>query len=433
MNPVELDRGRAFKSLANYLLHDVEADTSERVGWVQSYNLAGADGDRSWRLMASTAMSAKSLKEAAGLRTSGGQNKKPVYHYTLTWPQDDNDRLDPDMQRKAVAESLKTLGFEEHQALAVEHTDLDHKHVHVVVNLINPVDGTTPKLSYTQKNLRKWANKFEEENDLTLTEGSRTNEQKRQNGEQVDARRKKRNIWEQEQREGNDKRSAWLRSQENGIKRNLSAEAREMRQLHNDEWQAAKVAWKDKKANLNDAREREIEQAIEGIKADFKPEWAKVFNENRDRMERFEKSERNVLSQAMNTAGAFFKARKQGDSVAESLLGAMNKKERRGFVEIENSERLDDVRKSLNARIKDAKTKIRREYDTKFKQAIDGYRVDCEALKERQQADRTAMKGKWREYNDRRKQTHEKLHGEQQAYQQSRGRGRGYGMDYTPD
>lgn len=442
MNPVELDRGRNFKSLANYLLHDSEhAETSERVGWTETYNLNGADNDRSWRLMASTAMSANALKKAAGLRTSGGQNKKPVFHYTLTWPED--DPVSAEIQKLAVAESLKAIGMENHQALAVEHTNKEYQHVHVMLNLINPEDGTTPKLSYTHKKLRTWANKFEIEHELKETLGSHKNEEKRRKGEKVDARRKDRKTWEQDNREGKDRRTAWLRMQEDGLKRTLSAENREMKQLHTDEWKANRATWKDKKKALTDARDREIEDAIAEIKAQYKPEWAKTFRQNRDRMKKFEASEKNMLGRIMNTASSYMKARKQGDTRALSLLGSFQHGERRGFVEIENDERLAKTRKKLNSDIKNARTVIRREHDTRYKRHLNRYLEDCEDLKKRQAQDRQDMQGKWREYHNRRKAVHEKLTGKKYGKGQSqnrsvnqshgRGRGRGRGYDYDLD
>ena len=287
-------------------------------------------------------------------------------------------------------------------------------------------------MAIDHKKLSSWAQKFEKEHGLTVTAGRAENERKRQSGEYVDARRKSRNVYEREQREGRDRRAAWLRRQEDGIARTLAAEAREMRQLHNDEWQANKQAWLEKKSRIKSARERDITQAIDQIKADFKTEWAKVFQDNRDRLARFDQSERNVLSQAMNTASAFFKARKQGDSIAESFMGAMRKDDRRGFVEIENNQRLDITRKQLNAKIKEERTRIRRDYDTSFKTAVDGYHVDCEALRMRQQRDRQIMRDKWREYNNRRQQVHEKLHSYRQSAEQSQYRGRGMdrGYDY---
>ena len=429
MNPVVIGRGRSFKGLAQYLLHDPKAQSAERVGWIETVNLGDADPDRAWRLMAGTAKNANALKEAAGLRKGGGQNKKPAYHYTITFPE--RDAPTEALQKRAMQDSLKALGMSHLQAMAVQHLD-GKPHFHVMVNMISPDDGTTVKLSHDHKKLSSWAQKFEKEHGLIVTAGRAENERKRQSGEYVDARRKSRNVYEREQREGRDRRAAWLRRQEDGIARTLAAEAREMRQLHNDEWQANKQAWLEKKSRIKSARERDITQAIDQIKADFKTEWAKVFQDNRDRLARFDQSERNVLSQAMNTASAFFKARKQGDSIAESFMGAMRKDDRRGFVEIENNQRLDITRKQLNAKIKEERTRIRRDYDTSFKTAVDGYHVDCEALRMRQQRDRQIMRDKWREYNNRRQQVHEKLHSYRQSAEQSQYRGRGMdrGYDY---
>ena len=139
MNPVEIGTGKSFKGLAAYLLHDPgRAETAERVGWAQSYNLDDADPDRAWRLMAATAMSADQLKEAAGIK-KGKAAKNTAWHFAITF--DPKDTVTEDVQRAAVASSLKALGLDKHQALAVMHDDTDHKHIHVMVNLIDPATG----------------------------------------------------------------------------------------------------------------------------------------------------------------------------------------------------------------------------------------------------------------------------------------------------
>ena len=68
MNPVEITQGKSFKGLSQYLLQDENRETSERVGWVQTFNLADAEGDQAWRLMLATANSANALKEASGIK-----------------------------------------------------------------------------------------------------------------------------------------------------------------------------------------------------------------------------------------------------------------------------------------------------------------------------------------------------------------------------
>jgi len=246
MNPVELDRGQSFKGLATYLTHDPKAKTSERVGWTQSFNLNDADPDRSWRLMASTAKSADALKEAAGVEVKGRKATKPVYHYTLTWSE--TDQINEALQRNAVRESLQALGLDKHQALAVQHRD-GKPHVHIMVNLIDPETGVSAttaqmqpngkkasKLTNSKRKLRQWANQFEQKHGLEITEGSRINAQKRQEGEKVDARRKPRNVYEQEKGEGKDKRLLWLKTQEKGLAQGLQAENKAAQERFDAKW-----------------------------------------------------------------------------------------------------------------------------------------------------------------------------------------------------
>lgn len=282
MNPVVIGRGRSFKGLTQYLLHDPNAATAERVGWVETVNLNDADPDRAWRLMAGTAKNANALKEAAGLRRGGQQNKKPVYHYVLTWPEEDAPT--PELQSLAVKDSLKALGMSHLQAVAIQHLD-GKPHAHVMVNTISPEDGTTAKLSHDHKKLSSWAKKFEQEHNLTVTAGRAENDRKRQSGEVVDARRKPRNVYEQEKREGQDRRTAWLRAQERQLAETLSREGRQMKDRHAAEWTAAKEAYAARKSALHAAREGEIKTAIAEVKARYKPQWRNEFADGRQRLE----------------------------------------------------------------------------------------------------------------------------------------------------
>jgi len=137
--------------------------------------------DQAWRLMLATANSANALKEAAGIK-KGKPVKNTVYHYSINFNPD--DELTPEIQQRAVAESLKALGLDDHQAMAVEHTDKAHNHIHVMVNLIDPTNGMSAaspqmgadgkkrsKLSNSRRKLSKWAAKFERDNGLNITEG----------------------------------------------------------------------------------------------------------------------------------------------------------------------------------------------------------------------------------------------------------------------
>ncbi|PZN93906.1 MAG: hypothetical protein DCF30_21125 [Hyphomicrobiales bacterium] len=113
MTPVEIGRGKSFKGLAVYLLHDPRQEgeqaraTTERVGWVQSYNLDGAGGEGAWRFMAATALSANALKQAAGIKI-GPAPSSTAFHYSINL--NPADRPSEEIERLAVEGCRQTSG-----------------------------------------------------------------------------------------------------------------------------------------------------------------------------------------------------------------------------------------------------------------------------------------------------------------------------------
>lgn len=429
MNPVELKRGSSFKGLATYLLHDVKSDTSERVGWTQSYNLNTASPDRSWRLMANTAMSAEALKAAAGEKATGAKVRKPVYHFTLTWSE--TDQINDQLQQKAVGEALQALKLDAHQALAVQHTD-GKPHVHVMVNLVDPENGTVPKLAYTKKNLRKWANQFEQAHGLEITEGSRQNDIKRKNGEQVDARRKPRNVYEQEKAEANNPRLAWLRQQEKGIAATLQLENKEMQERHALEWETLKHGHHAHRDELKQAKEEAVQSAIDDTKAAYKPKWAALFKQNREALKQFDAGEKSPIAKMFNMGRTFLSARKDGQTLPNSFMAASMQSERRLYVEKENQQREKALAAELRADIAAAADKVRKSHNSSISQANVSYIAQCKALSKTQKHERQQHKQKWREYRERRQQNYTNLTGRGQQQSRKQGRGKGYGQSFEP-
>lgn len=430
MNPVVIGRGRSFKGLAQYILHDQKATTAERVGFVETHNLSDAPPDRAWRLMAGTAKNANAIKEAAGLRRGGQQNKKPAYHFVLTWPEE--DAPSPDLQRRAVKESLAALGMSHLQSMAVQHLD-GKPHVHVMVNTISPEDGTTAKLSNDHKKLSAWAKKFELAHGLKVTEGRVKNEFKRKAGEQVDARRKPRNVYDREQREGKDRRTAWLRQQEQQIAETLSREGKQMKNRHAASWTAAKEAYAARKSAIYDARDRDIKTAIEDVKARYKSKWAQEFQAARDRVKTFDKSEKSGLSRMANRLTTFWKARNEGADVFTSVFTAATHEQRRDFLETENLKKREALHAQQREDIAAAVADIKRRYGMELDTARVEYLGQCDQLKKDQDTERADHRTAWRDYNERRKQNHARMTGDiERTAGQRMGFGYGYSKGHDP-
>ena len=111
-------REDSFENLASYM-----ADNEERVGLVETRNLAFSDTER---VVAEMRMVA-SVNERV---------QKPCQHIIVSF--NPEDRPTGDMLKEAGTRVLKDMGLGEHQALIVSHHDRDHAHVHIMVNRVNP-------------------------------------------------------------------------------------------------------------------------------------------------------------------------------------------------------------------------------------------------------------------------------------------------------
>ena len=160
--------GRSFKGVTAYVMHDApepgreaKPTTRDRVEWTDTRNLASDRPDDAWRIMAATAKAAPGLKRLAGVPGAGRKAAKPVYHYALSWkPGEAPDRAE---MSRAVDESLKKLGMEDRQALIVAHDDTPHRHVHVIVNRVDPETGRTADIGHDRLKLANWAERWERE------------------------------------------------------------------------------------------------------------------------------------------------------------------------------------------------------------------------------------------------------------------------------
>ena len=114
---------------------------------------------RAARVMAATAFHAPALKRLAGVPAGGRTLAKPVYHYSLNWPPDENPTRE---EMLATAQSsLTALGMDDRQAVIVEHRDRKHSHVHIVVNRVSPEDGRAASTGQDQIKLKNWAREHE--------------------------------------------------------------------------------------------------------------------------------------------------------------------------------------------------------------------------------------------------------------------------------
>jgi hypothetical protein len=155
--------GTSFKGLCQYLAHDPEANTNERVAWTHTHNLANNDIPSAINEMYLTAENAELLKQEAGIRAGGRSSEKPAKHISLNWAPADS----PSEKHmiKTAENFLESMGWSEHQAIFICHSDTAHKHVHLALNAIHPETGRHLSESWEKNRAQTWAAEYERAQD----------------------------------------------------------------------------------------------------------------------------------------------------------------------------------------------------------------------------------------------------------------------------
>ena len=189
MVPKINSRGSSFKGAAAYLLHDKgQADTSERVAWVETVNMATSSPQTAWRVMAATALDAGRLKAQAGVKKTGRSSKDAVLHVTLAWsPEQTPGRAEMSGFAHRALDALKAG---DRQAMIICHTDEEHPHVHLLINRVSPVDGRLLSSSKEKAVLSALALAYEQEGGTIYCKQREENAERRKKGEFVRGDRK---------------------------------------------------------------------------------------------------------------------------------------------------------------------------------------------------------------------------------------------------
>lgn len=155
--------GKSFKGLSHYVMHDPKADTKERVAWTHTHNLSNDDVSSAVNEMYLTAENAELLKQEAGIRAGGRTTENSAKHISLNWDPADNPSRDHMI--KTSEHFLESMGWSEHQAIFVAHSDKAYKHVHIILNAIHPETGLHLNESYEHRRTQCWAAEYERAQD----------------------------------------------------------------------------------------------------------------------------------------------------------------------------------------------------------------------------------------------------------------------------
>jgi hypothetical protein len=184
--------GKSFKGAYLYYMNDKADKTNnlnqqgERVDWTGTLNLHTDNPKHALVTMIDTANHADQLKAESGQKKGGEKAKNTVYTYSLSWAEQQNPTR---KEMMATAQSsLKALGFENRQALVIAHNDEAYKHIHIMVNRVNPETGMIEHKKTTSKDyikLSEWAEKYERDTGQIVCLERERNNAKRKKGDWV--------------------------------------------------------------------------------------------------------------------------------------------------------------------------------------------------------------------------------------------------------
>lgn len=266
--------GKSFKGLVQYLGHDSQAETRERVAWTHTHNCANDHPAMALDEIYWTFRAAEALKREAGVRRGGRQTETPVKHISLSW--DPEDGPGKEHMVATVESFLRHMRWSDHQAIVFAHNDTPHPHVHIVLNAVHPETGLKLDEGNDWTRAERWGLAYElERGDVKcrqrlLEPDERTPTPTRATWQQLRSYEREDAAYEASRVSGN-----W-----DYLDRKSPEEKRDR------EWQALKEHQKEERETFiagGKAAYREVrEAAYREVRAAFRSEWKDYFAAGRD-------------------------------------------------------------------------------------------------------------------------------------------------------
>lgn len=414
--------GQSFKGLHAYCAHDRDrANTSERVDWIETRNVAANDPAQAWKIMAATARAQNDIKRAAGVRTGKAPKDGAVLHVVLSFA--DGEPMSREAVRTAADEFLSQLGVdpakmrsknkpsrrqfaEEHQAVMYAHTDTDNTHVHLMINRVHPETGIILPSNNDQLKAQKWALEYSKRHGTAERTPDRAeNAEARENGEYVKAnRRKSRNVHEQEAElakgaaNDNDHVRAF---QEQQRKKDaaLALRGRNLTRLQDAAWNKLADAHKQRKAALARSLQKQINQAKANTREEYRPKWRDLRKVQESEKATFAELERSFFGRAANAAklSADLVREERSGVIARTFRILSNAGERKAYFERAQQRAQSTLQREQAEKVQSRAQELRTAQAAKMAANRAVFAQQRETLAKAQATERQKLKDDWKD------------------------------------
>jgi len=313
--------GHSFKGLHAYCAHDQDrAETSERVDWIESRNIATDDPAQAWKVMVATAQAQNDLKRSAGVSAGRRSKSGPVLHVVLSFDRD--EPKDKDSMQNAADEFLSQLGVnpakmrgknkpkrrqfaDEHQVMMYAHSDTDNHHLHLMINTVHPEHGVKLPTNNNWNKAQDWALEYSKKMGTDHKTPARSeNKADRKNGEYVKGpKRMARNLYELDkalEAVNDNERFKQLRAQQTKKDAALALRGRNMAKMQSAAWDRLANGHESRKSALARQLQTQINKTKAAVREKFRPAWRELDKRQKAERQTFEGLESSFFGRASN-------------------------------------------------------------------------------------------------------------------------------------
>ena len=161
-------RGKIFERLTEYMNRSSNLTESAIISIsAKGTSRVSVDGVISQHNLISLESAASEMN---GVARQNSRVKDPVYHFILSWPED--EKPNDDLIFASARHAIRGMGMGQHQYVASIHRDTDNVHVHVAVNRVHPLTFKVADIHNDADRMQKISREIELKFNFKVDNGS---------------------------------------------------------------------------------------------------------------------------------------------------------------------------------------------------------------------------------------------------------------------